>query len=125
MVQGGHTGTYNATGPKTRLTIGELLTLCKQVTKSDARFTWVSAAKLHELKLDESMPIWVPPSDVGMSQVSSQRAQDKGLTYRPLLTTIADTLAWWQTLPAERQAKLRAGLTAEKETEALKLAHKA
>lgn len=123
MVEGGHAGVYNATGPKARFTIGELLTMCKQVTGSDARFTWVSAAKLHAQKLEESMPIWVPPAEIGMSQVSSQRAQDKGLVYRPVLTTLTDTLAWWKTLPAERQAKLRAGLAAEKELAALKLAH--
>ena len=125
MVEGGHAGIYNATGPKARLTMGELLTMCKQVTRSDARFTWMSAAKLKEAKLDESMPIWVPPAEIGMAQVSSQRAQAKGLIYRPVLTTLTDTLAWWNTLPPERQAKMRAGITAEKELEMLKLAHKA
>jgi 2'-hydroxyisoflavone reductase len=125
MVEGGHAGTYNATGPKTRLSMGELLTMCQQLTKSDARYTWVSAAKLKEAKVEESMPIWVPPAEIGMAQVSSQRAQDKGLVYRPVLATLTDTLAWWKTLPAERQAKLRAGLSAEKELELLKLFRKA
>jgi 2'-hydroxyisoflavone reductase len=41
------------------------------------------------------------------------------------LATLTDTLAWWKTLPAERQAKLRAGLSAEKELELLKLFRKA
>ena len=36
-----------------------------------------------------------------------------------LLLTAADTLAWFLTLPAERQTKLRAGLSAEHETELL------
>jgi len=42
---------------------------------------------------------------------------DVGLTYRPLPLTAADTLAWFRTLPSERQAKLRAGLTPGREAE--------
>jgi 2'-hydroxyisoflavone reductase len=42
-----------------------------------------------------------------------------GLSFRPLRVTAADNLAWFRTLPAERQAKLRAGLTPERETELL------
>jgi len=38
------------------------------------------------------------------------------LTYRPLATTARDTLAWFKTLPAERQAKLYAGLAPDRET---------
>jgi 2'-hydroxyisoflavone reductase len=36
---------------------------------------------------------------------------------------VRDTLAWFQTLPAERQAKLHAGLDAAKEAETLKAWH--
>ena len=42
---------------------------------------------------------------------------DAGLTYRPLPLTAADTLAWFRTLPSERQAKLRADLTPGREAE--------
>ena len=42
---------------------------------------------------------------------------------RPLATTAADTLAWFDSLPAERRAKLRAGLGAERETALLKAWH--
>jgi len=42
-----------------------------------------------------------------------------GLTYRPLPLTAADTLAWFLTLPSERQAKLRAGVIPEREAELL------
>jgi 2'-hydroxyisoflavone reductase len=38
-----------------------------------------------------------------------------GLTYRPLPTTAAETLAWFKTLPPERQAKLNAGLSPDRE----------
>ena len=42
------------------------------------------------------------------------------MTYRPLDETVRDTLAWFKTEPAEHQAKLRAGLSADREAEVLK-----
>ncbi|MDQ3118282.1 MAG: epimerase, partial [Verrucomicrobiota bacterium] len=44
--------------------------------------------------------------------------------FRPLPETARDTLAWFKTLPAERQAKLKAGLTAEREKEVIDAWHK-
>jgi 2'-hydroxyisoflavone reductase len=114
-------GVFNLVGPERRLTMGELLETCKRVSKSDARFVWISAEKLKQAGVLDHVPIWVPPSDIGMAQVSHARALKTGLTFRPLSTTLSDTLAWWQTLPAERQAKVRAGLSAEQEAAALKL----
>jgi len=38
---------------------------------------------------------------------------------RPERETARDLLAWWDTLPAERAASTRAGLSAEKEAEVL------
>ena len=55
----------------------------------------------------------------GFHRRDIRRAIGEGLTCRPLPLTAADTLAWFHTLPAERQAKLRAGLTAEREAELL------
>jgi 2'-hydroxyisoflavone reductase len=43
----------------------------------------------------------------------------KGLTFRPLDVTARDTLAWFKSLPAERQAHPKAGLSPEREAEVL------
>jgi 2'-hydroxyisoflavone reductase len=43
-----------------------------------------------------------------------------GLRTRPLEETVRDTLTWFQTLPAERQAKLRAGLDPTREAQTLR-----
>ena len=51
--------------------------------------------------------------------MSNARALAAGLTLRPLATTVADLLEWFQGLPADRQAKPRAGITREKEAELL------
>jgi len=47
-----------------------------------------------------------------------------GLTFRPLDVTARDTLAWFKSLPSERQAHPKAGLSAEREAEVLAQWHK-
>ena len=47
--------------------------------------------------------------------MSGKRAFAKGLTNRPTVETARDTVRWWSTLPAERTASLRAGLSPERE----------
>jgi 2'-hydroxyisoflavone reductase len=47
----------------------------------------------------------------------------QGLKFRPIATVAKDTLEWFHTLPAERQAKLKAGLSAEREAELLEESH--
>ena len=59
-----------------------------------------------------------------MGRISIQRALAKGLTFRPLAETARDTLAWFKSQPAERQAKLKAGLSPEREIEVLAAWHK-
>jgi 2'-hydroxyisoflavone reductase len=123
MVENGATGIYNATGPAKKLGIGDMLDTIKSEEKSNATFTWVSAEFLEGQKISpwSDMPVWIPPGGEGggISQVSIQRALDKGLTFRPLADTARDTLAWFKSQPPERQAKLRAGITPEKEAEVL------
>ncbi|MBL8113324.1 MAG: epimerase [Acidobacteria bacterium] len=121
MVDAKAAGEYNATGPKTELTMGAVLDSCKKMSKSDVTFTWVSAAVLKEQKLDP--PIWAAPDgeSAGFHRVSIKRALAKGLTFRPLDTTVADTLTYWNGLPEERKAKPRAFVDPAKEAEVLAL----
>jgi 2'-hydroxyisoflavone reductase len=128
MVEQGATGIYNATGPATELGVGEMLEQIKTTQKSDAKFTWADADFLEAQKVSpwSDMPVWVPPrgEDGGLSRTSIKRALEKGLTFRPLPDTARDTLAWFKTLPAERQATLKAGLKPEREAEVLAEWHK-
>jgi 2'-hydroxyisoflavone reductase len=55
----------------------------------------------------------------GFHRRDIRRAITAGLTYRPLPLTASNTLAWFLTLPSERQAKLRAGVTPRREAELL------
>lgn len=117
------TGVFNATGPKGRLTMRELLETCREEVDRDARFVWVDAAFLDEMRVApwSDMPVWVPADgETGaITRVRVERAVAAGLDFRPLLETCRDTRAWFETLPADRRETLRAGLTAERETEVL------
>lgn len=121
MIEQNKTGVYNATGPDRVLTMGEMLDACKEVSGSDAHFTWLDAAFIAEYGLApwSELPLWVPESEgAGFSAVSSARAIEDGLTYRSLEETIQDTLDWHKTRPTDRE--FRAGLKPEREEEALK-----
>src|SRR5436190_2712355 len=117
-------GTFNAVGPEYPLSMIEMLHGCHAVTGGKATFTQVSTEFLEEQKVEE-LPIWVPTKGeyAGYGSVSNARAIAAGLTFRPLATTVIDLLDWFRSQPAERQAKLRAGLTREREAELLKAWH--
>ncbi|HYN40511.1 MAG TPA: NAD-dependent epimerase/dehydratase family protein [Thermoanaerobaculia bacterium] len=123
MVDSGTNGVFNATGPKEKLTMGPFLEACRKAAGSTATFTWAPEAKLKELGLtpDADFPIWVSTegAEAGIGDVSIARALKAGITFRPLPETILSTLAWWDSLPEERRAKMKAGLSPEKEAAAL------
>ena len=54
-----------------------------------------------------------------MFQVSGARARAAGLVNRPMRETVRGLLQWWQTQPEDRTAKLRSGLSQEREAELL------
>lgn len=114
-------GTFNATGPGTPLTVAGLLNGIRAVTTSPVTITWTSYQFLADEKVRpfSDLPLWMVPSGAtaGFMRMSARAAKGAGLTYRPLATTVADTLAWWRTEPLERrEGKLRAGLSAERES---------
>ncbi len=112
-------GVFNATGPAAPLSVREMLTGIAGALHSDARFTWVAAPFLDTQKVSawSDLPVWVPGQGdtAGFARRDIRRALAAGLTYRPLATTAVDTLAWFRQQPPERQAKLRAGLPADRE----------
>ena len=127
MVEQRATGTFNATGPDHRLTIGKMLDDMKAATKSNARFTWADADFLSEQKVRPwgDMPVWVPPRgpSLGFSQVDASKAWNKGLTFRPVADTTLATLDWFRKQSPERQAKMKSGLTPEREAQVLAAWH--
>ena len=120
MAENRETGIYNATGPAKPLGISGMLDGIKAALKSNATFTWVADHFLTQQKVEpwSDMPVWTG-KDSGLALAKIDRALNKGLTFRPLAETARDTLAWFKSLPQDRQAHLKAGLSAERETEVL------
>jgi 2'-hydroxyisoflavone reductase len=125
MAENRETGIYNATGPTKPLVIGDMLGGIKTSLNSNADFTWLNAdfLKQREVEAWSDMPVWAG-DELGLARTNISRALGKGLTFRPLADTARDTLAWFKSQPRERQAKLKAGLTPEREAEVLAAWHK-
>ncbi len=119
----GIAGRFNACNRPREVSIGALLDTAKKVSKSDAQFLWANEEFLAVNKALESgeIPIW-PPTEgpyAGAALVNPARAIAAGLRFTTTEKTVADTLAWHKTRPAEQQQKLRAGLSPEREAELL------
>lgn len=127
LCEQGKSGTYNAVGPKYGMSTAEMLYGIKAVTGGTAQFTWVDTDFLLERKLRpySDLPVWMAPrgNNVGWARMDISKALKAGITFRPLATTVRDTLEYYHAQPAERQESLRAGLSPEKEREVLTAWH--
>jgi 2'-hydroxyisoflavone reductase len=123
MVESKRLGDYNAIGPDRVLTMGEVLKSCKDVSKSIAELVETTLKFVEDNKIAPwgDFPLWVPGGGetAGFHRTSYAKSVKAGLTYRPLNTTVADTLAWWDSLSEERRSKPRAGMKPEREVELL------
>ncbi len=120
-------GTFNCTGPRSPLTIAEMLGGIRAAMVTDAYLTFVAADFLAEQKVRpwSDMPVWIPPvgETAGFMKRSIDRALKAGLTFRPLADTVRDTLEFYHQQTPERQAQLRAGMDPAREKEVLALWH--
>jgi 2'-hydroxyisoflavone reductase len=118
------TGLFNAVSAPDQFTMGGLIDACRAVVGPGAATpTWVPESFLFERwKREEvDIPPWSPMTGefAAASLNATDRARATGLRIRPLDDTVRDTLAWFRTLPPERQAALRAGIKPEIELETL------
>jgi 2'-hydroxyisoflavone reductase len=132
MAENGTTGTFNAAGPASAMTMAEQLYGIRAAFDGnrDIRFTWVPADLLEAQKVTAwgDMPTWIPRSDpesAGMD-VDNHGAVAAGLTFRPLATSAVDALEWFKAAPADAQARMlkSAGLSAERERATLDAWHR-
>jgi 2'-hydroxyisoflavone reductase len=126
MIEQRQTGVFNATGPAERLRMADLLTTCRQVSRSDATFVWLDDAFLLEAGAGPwiEVPLWIPATDGqsdGLLDIDIAKARAAGLTFRDIADTVRDTLAWDRTRPADTER--RAGLAPERERALLQAWH--
>ncbi len=128
MVERGRTGTFNVAGRADSLTLGRLLETCRDVTGSDASFTWIPGRFLeqHDVGYWHELPFWLPPNQLEFwARIDVSKALRAGLRYRPLADTIRDTLEWDRTRPPGSRPSGAGGLDREKERRVLAAWHDA
>jgi 2'-hydroxyisoflavone reductase len=117
-------GTVTVTGTPGALDFGDVLDASRTLAASDAHFTFVPANFLEAQGVGAwiELPLWLPdsPDEQGLMSVSNERARATGLRLRPLVETVADTLAEYRARP---DGTLRAGLAPEKEAAVLAAWH--
>jgi 2'-hydroxyisoflavone reductase len=119
-IEHGSSGVVNTAGtPDT--TLRAMFDACAAASPAPSRVVPVDLATLRELGIEEwsDLPAWIAPANGhdGMRNVDPSRALAMGLRHRPLTETTAATLEW--AMHERGTAPLVAGLTPEREAEAL------
>ena len=116
-------GIYNAQSNGSDITIKSLLDSCVKSLNPKAELVWVPTEFLTQQQVApwQEMPTWIPAEGdyAGSGMMSSKKAYANGLKQRDIDVIVKDCYDWFVTLPKERQQKLRAGISEEKEKKVL------
>ncbi len=119
----GRSGPFNVVSPPRAMTMGAVLDACASCAGTRPRWRWAGADEIEHCGLKPwiDLPLWLPPAGdhAAFALTDTRAALAAGLTIRPLSQTVADTLDWYRSLPADQQAFTKAGLGADRETAAL------
>jgi 2'-hydroxyisoflavone reductase len=118
-LESGRLGVFNVASPPGHWTLGELLDTCATVSACSPRWVWITPQTIERLELApwSDLPVWVPATGehAAFMRNDVSHALQAGLTLRPLIETVRDTLQWFRSLPPEAQTITRAGLNPERE----------
>jgi 2'-hydroxyisoflavone reductase len=107
LIENKTTGTYNAVGPASKMTIHEFAKQAHSAFDTKVNFIAINDYKfLEENKLFYLMP-WILDNKEyhGISRVNNDLSFKNGLTYRPLTTSIKDTHDWWYSKAVNKERK--------------------
>jgi 2'-hydroxyisoflavone reductase len=116
-------GTFNAAGPASVLTMDRFIAGTHAAANPRATLTWIEDyAFLEQQRLTYAIP-WLMPTgpNLGAARINIEAAKAAGLTFRPMETTVKDTLAWWHSsaVTDQRRTSPRFVLTPQREAEIL------
>jgi 2'-hydroxyisoflavone reductase len=121
LLETGQRGIYNVAGPREALTARRFYEDAAKALDAKVKYTFIDDYDfLAAHKIDEAIP-WamLKGNDYGMMSISNAKAIAAGLSFRPLATTLRDTLAWWPSVPAARREHPHFAITTEQEAQAL------
>ncbi|ASP39120.1 epimerase [Bacterioplanes sanyensis] len=112
------TGVFHATGPSTMMSMQQFLSSVAATLNADIKPVWLEESFL--LKNDVApytdMPLWIHDAAININTADCQKAYAAGLALRPIEQTVLDTLTWAKN---RSNTTLRAGLSAERESQLL------
>jgi 2'-hydroxyisoflavone reductase len=114
MIEQRERGIFNAVGPATPMGFAEMLGAIRGITSAAVSLVWVPVKWLQEQNVP---PIWSNPlmwlteaGIPGLMRVRNDKAIARGLTFRTLSVTAADSLSWYRNQPPDRQSSFLLGL---------------
>jgi 2'-hydroxyisoflavone reductase len=121
LIEAKRGGTYNVTGPRTRLAFGDFLDAARSALNANVSLIWADDYEfLRAQRIGGAIP-WIRAegNNAYHMQINNARAIAAGLTFRPIADTVRDTLAWWNGQPETRRASARFWITPEREREVI------
>lgn len=121
LVEQRASGAYNVVGPRSPMTAREFYARARKAINPDAALVYVDDyAFLEAHGIDGAVPwVMLKGNDYGHQSVKNAKAVAAGLGFRPVEQSLADTLAWWPTVPEARRAAPRFAISPETEAKAL------
>lgn len=119
-------GVFNAVGPHLGQPFKQFVEGIQKGVGGSATFTWVNAEFLRANGANpygRELPVFqvMQGRTAGFARFDLTPEIKAGLKFRPIEVSARDTVAWWRTLPADRQAALKTGFTPEREKALLEL----
>lgn len=119
-------GVFNGVGPQMGRPFKEFVELIKKGVGGDATFTWVDAEFLRAngaAPYGRELPVFqvMKGRTAGFARFDIAPEIKAGLKFRGMDVTARETLAWFRTLPPERQTAIKTGFSAQREQELLAL----
>lgn len=98
-------GIYNVAGPKQQLFVRDFYEQAAKALDAKVQFVYIDDYEfLTEHKIGSAVPwIMLKGNDYGHTSSKNDKAVAAGLTFRPLATTMRDTLTWWESVPQARK----------------------
>lgn len=119
-------GVFNAVGPQMGQTFTQFVERIQKGVGGNATFTWVDADFLRANGANpygRELPVFqvMRGRTAGFARFDVSPEIRAGMKFRPMEVTARETLAWWKTLPADRQAAPKTGFTPAREQALLAL----
>lgn len=100
-------GTYNAVGPKEAQNMYSFIEEASKAFEVESSFVKIDDYDFLEENNIQYIVPWIIPlgSQVGSAKINNQKAKANGLEFRPLVDTVKETFAWWNSAAVSQELR--------------------